>query len=44
MTYFTAKTIEEAKAEYRKLAKQYHPDRCGDTEIMKEINSKLPQA
>jgi len=40
MTYFTAKTIEEAKSEYRKLAMKFHPDKCGDTEIMKEINNE----
>jgi DnaJ-class molecular chaperone len=32
------KTIEEVKAEYKKLAKQYHPDLGGDTATMQEIN------
>jgi len=41
MTYFKNVTnLEEAKKQYRELAKQYHPDRCGDTEIMKEINNE----
>lgn len=31
-------TVEAAKALYRTLAKQYHPDRGGDTATMQEIN------
>lgn len=39
MKYFTkCTTLEELKAEYRRLAMLHHPDRGGDTEIMKEIN------
>jgi hypothetical protein len=32
------KTIDEVKAEYKRLAKQYHPDLGGDTATMQEIN------
>lgn len=39
MTYFThVSTLDELKAEYRRLAMKHHPDRGGDTETMKEIN------
>ena len=39
MKYFTkCTTLEDLKAEYRRLAMLHHPDRGGDTEIMKEIN------
>lgn len=31
-------SVEEAKKAYRKLAKDNHPDRGGDTETMKKIN------
>jgi hypothetical protein len=31
-------TLEEVKAQYKKLAKQYHPDLGGDTATMQEIN------
>lgn len=42
MTYFTnCKTIEEAKALYKKLAKENHPDLGGDTETMKAINTEF---
>jgi hypothetical protein len=33
-------TIEEVKATYKKLAKQYHPDLGGDTATMQEINKE----
>jgi hypothetical protein len=33
-------TIEEAKKLYRELAKQHHPDKGGDAEIMKSINNE----
>lgn len=33
-------TIEEVKAIYKKLAKQYHPDLGGDTLTMQEINKE----
>jgi len=40
--FFTPKptTLEELKAQYRKLAMQHHPDRGGDTETMKAINAE----
>ncbi|MBN8877703.1 MAG: J domain-containing protein [Sphingobacteriales bacterium] len=39
MTYFKdCKTIEDVKATYKKLAKQHHPDRGGDTATMQAIN------
>lgn len=31
-------TLDEVKAYYKKLAKQYHPDLGGDTDTMQEIN------
>jgi len=34
------KTIDEVKATYKKLAKQYHPDLGGDTITMQEINKE----
>ena len=39
---FTPKpeTLEELKAQYRQLAMQHHPDRGGDTEIMKIVNAE----
>lgn len=33
-------TIEEAKKRYRTLAKEHHPDKGGDAEIMKLINAQ----
>jgi len=40
--YFTPKpeTLEELKAQYRKLAMEHHPDKGGDTEEMKAINAE----
>ncbi len=41
MRYFQdCKTIEEVKAIYKKLAKQYHPDCGGDTATMQAINTE----
>ena len=42
MKFFAGiKTLEELKKEYKKLAKQYHPDlHKGTDEIMKEINAE----
>ena len=33
-------TLDELKAEYRRLAMKYHPDRGGDAETMKQINAE----
>lgn len=33
-------SLEEVKATYKKLAKQYHPDLGGDTVTMQEINKE----
>jgi len=33
------KTAEEGKKLYRKLAKEFHPDACGEAETMKSINT-----
>ena len=40
--FFTPKptTLEELKGQYRKLAMAHHPDRGGDTEVMKAINAE----
>jgi len=39
MKYFAGvQTEEELKVTYRKLVKKFHPDRGGNTEIMKMIN------
>ncbi len=34
------KTVDEVKATYKKLAKEFHPDLGGDTAIMQEINKE----
>jgi len=44
MKYFNSKTIDELKTEYRRLAKENHPDHGGDTEVMKEINAEFDLA
>jgi curved DNA-binding protein CbpA len=36
--YFQSKNLQDLRNEYRRLAKKYHPDLGGDTEIMKVIN------
>ena len=41
MRYFQdCKTIDEVKATYKKLAKEYHPDLGGDTATMQAINTE----
>lgn len=37
-------TLEEVEARYRDLARQYHPDVGGDTDIMAEINRQRTMA
>lgn len=45
MNYFTnCKTLDELKAEYRRLAKQNHPDLGGSTEEMQRINAAYTEA
>jgi len=45
MQYFSnCKTIEEVKAHYKQLAKQYHPDLGGDTATMQAINREYSYA
>lgn len=44
MKYFTnVKTLDELKAQYRRLAMKHHPDRGGDLETMKAINDEHDQ-
>ena len=44
-TYFSdCKTVQEVKAEYRKLAMKFHPDRGGDEKIMTAINAAYKKA
>lgn len=38
------KTLEELKAEYKKLVMKHHPDRGGDTATMQEINAEYDKA
>lgn len=38
------KTLEEVKARYKQLAKQYHPDLGGDTATMQQINRAYTEA
>lgn len=41
MKYFEGLTEENLiKARYKELAKMYHPDKGGDTAIMKEVNAQ----
>lgn len=37
-------TLDALKAEYKRLAKRYHPDMGGDTATMQEINSQYEAA
>lgn len=45
VSYFTPtpKTLEELKKLYRKLVFTYHPDKGGDAEAMKAINSEYDE-
>ena len=38
--FSNSKTLEELKKQYRELAMKHHPDKGGDTEIMKKINAE----
>ena len=41
MFYFAnIKNLDELKAQYRRLAMMYHPDRGGSVEIMQAINAE----
>jgi hypothetical protein len=45
MKYFNAGwTVGQVKAEYRRLAMRWHPDRGGDTPTMQAINEEYTQA
>lgn len=45
MKYFKdCKTIDEVKALYKKLAKEHHPDRGGDTATMQAVNTEYSYA
>ncbi|HVX01514.1 MAG TPA: hypothetical protein VHA52_13915 [Candidatus Babeliaceae bacterium] len=45
MRYFNnCKTLDEIKALYKQLAKQYHPDCGGDTATMQAINTEYAYA
>jgi hypothetical protein len=45
MQYFNnCRTIDEVKAMYKQLAKQYHPDCGGDTATMQAINAEYAYA
>ncbi|WP_256004952.1 hypothetical protein [Pedobacter deserti] len=39
--FYDCTTLDEVKAKYKKLAKQYHPDLGGDTATMQEINKEF---
>ena len=42
--FFDGMTVEEAKKEYRKLMKQYHPDNVnGDAEMSKRVSAAYSQ-
>ena len=38
--FFNVTSIDELKAQYKKLAKQHHPDLGGDVETMKAVNTE----
>jgi hypothetical protein len=44
MTFFDGfKTVEAIKLQYRKLAREHHPDLGGDEEVMKAVNAAYHQ-
>jgi phosphoribosylpyrophosphate synthetase len=45
MKYFqNCKTLDDVKSKYRKLAKEHHPDKGGDTKVMQEVNLQYSEA
>lgn len=40
MYFENCSTLEQLKAEYKRLAMMYHPDRGGDLRTMQAINSE----
>ena len=42
--FFYCQTLQELKATYRRLAMTNHPDRGGDLEVMKKINTQYEEA
>jgi len=44
MFFAHCQTVEEVKAEYKKLARKHHPDLGGDTATMQSINAAYEQA
>lgn len=44
MYFKNCKTLDDLKAEYRRLAMEHHPDRGGDTATMQRINSEYEKA
>lgn len=44
MYFKNCATLNELKAEYRRLAMEFHPDRGGDTETMQKINAAYEKA
>lgn len=45
MNFFqNCRTVEEIKTEYRKLARQHHPDLGGDTATMQAVNAAYHEA
>ncbi len=41
--FINCKTLEDLKAEYKKLVFKHHPDRGGDTATMQEINNEYDE-
>lgn len=39
--FHKCESVESAKALYRELSKEHHPDLGGDAEVMKEINAEM---
>ena len=41
--YINCHTLEELKAEYKRLAKMYHPDCGGSDEMMAQVNAQYDE-